>query len=108
LTVPRGLTRLGGVARNLRTKAAYSQIRPTSETRNQLPSWPRADRDRLQYALDTSVLAKIEPKPTTADKNADGRPAISIGRSIRQATHSNPSEERVSIGPIHRPTFPLR
>jgi hypothetical protein len=31
-----GLTRLRGVDRNLRTKAAYSQIRPSSETRNQL------------------------------------------------------------------------
>jgi len=31
-----GLTRFAGVGRNLGTKAAYSQIRPPSETRNQL------------------------------------------------------------------------
>jgi hypothetical protein len=31
-----GLTRFGGAGRNLRTKAAYSQIRPLSETRNRL------------------------------------------------------------------------
>ena len=31
-----GFTRFAGVGRNLRTKAAYSQIRPPSEIRNEL------------------------------------------------------------------------
>jgi DNA-binding MarR family transcriptional regulator len=55
-----GLTRFGGVDRNPRTKAAYSQIRPPSETRNQLSV--RSDGPDLT-ARQLSVFLKVYLEP---------------------------------------------
>src|ERR1700746_750799 len=67
-----GLTRFGGVGRNPRTRAAYSQIQPPSKTRNQSGDLGRGECRRSRFFWEEPASPGGTSKP--------GKPSYDVCR----------------------------